>query len=212
MFIYSSLFYLFASLLVISSFAVVTVKHSVHAVFFLIFSFLNVSGLFVLLGAEFLAMTLVIVYVGAVAIFFLFIVMMIDSTDSADKVYIRRHRLFLSLLGLSFFIELVLIICSSLAINHGGIVASGIPMIMDGIKSNTHQIGLILYTDYGYLFQICGLILFSAIISSIVLTHRKSDKSNKRQNVRDQMLRNKNNSIILSNPKLRGGVDVVIDK
>ena len=209
MIIYDLLFYIFAFLLVSSSIAVISVKNSVHAVFFLIFSFLNVAGLFVLLGAEFLAMTLIIVYVGAVAILFLFVVMMLDVEVSDIKQYALKHRKLLLLVSTAFAVELIAIVYSSISSGNSTILSATVPMVMDGVKSNTQQIGLILYTDYGYLFQICGLILFTAIISTITLTHRQGNKLKKIQDVQKQISRNRKNSIVLVNPKTGAGVDVI---
>lgn len=207
MIIYDLLFYVFSMLLIASAFAVISVKNPVHAVFFLIFAFFNVAGLFVLLGAEFLAMSLVIIYVGAVAILFLFVVMMLNVGILDIKQYAVKNRKLLILLSVFLAVELIFIMYSSIAVESTTLLPKD-PLIIDGTQSNTHQIGLLLYTDYGYLFQICGFILFTAIISAIMLTHRNS-RSKKSQDVEEQLSRNKNNSITLVNVKSNSGVNVI---
>jgi len=208
MLIYNLLFYVFSSLLVGASLAVVLSRNPVHSVFFLIFAFFNVAALFVLLGAEFLAMSLVIVYVGAVAILFLFLVMMLDiDLASINKITTYSKLLFLVLAGL-FFIELSLILYYSLFRENVVVSGSAAPFVMDGVQTDTEQLGLLLYTDYGYLFQICGLILFAAVVSAIVLTHREKIRFKKVQNSALQLARTKHDSVKLVKVKTGGGVDV----
>lgn len=205
MIIYDLLFYIFAFLLVSSAIAVVSVKNSVHSVFYLIFAFFNVAGLFVLLGAEFLAMALVIVYVGAVAILFLFVVMMLNVGVNNIKAYTLKHRLFLIFVAIGFLAELILIIYISVALNNDPLPPI-VPITFDGVKTNTHQIGLVLYTNYAYLFQICGFILFAAVIAAITLTLRPT-RVGKTQDKQKQLSRNKGNSITLVNSKTGAGTD-----
>jgi len=205
MIVYDLLFYVFAFLLVSSAIAVISVKNSVHSVFYLIFAFFNVAGLFVLLGAEFLAMALIIVYVGAVAILFLFVVMMLNVGVNNIKVYALKHRLILMLVAIGLLAELILIIYTSVSLNSDTLSAV-VPITIDGVKTNTHQIGLVLYTNYAYLFQVCGFILFTAIIAAITLTHRPP-RVGKTQDKQKQLSRNKDNSITLVNSKIGAGTD-----
>jgi NADH-quinone oxidoreductase subunit J len=181
-------FYLFAVLAVAAGTMVVLAKNPVHAVLFLILTFFNAAGLFVLLGAEFLAMLLVVVYVGAVAVLFLFVVMMLDVDFAALKAGFIRNARVGALVGGIVLAELV-----ALFTYHGlsgapvASAASPIPAAASGV-TNTEALGLILYTKYVYFFQAAGLILLVAMIGAIVLTlrHRMNIK---RQSVPDQVAR-----------------------
>ena len=162
-------FYLFSAVMIASALMVIAARNPVHSVLFLILTFFNAAALFVILGAEFLAMILVIVYVGAVAVLFLFVVMMLDI----DFVELKRGALqYLpvgGLIGLTLAIELVLVgSVWAFAPDAGHAVAHAAPAGM----SNTQALGHILYTDYIYYFQTAGLILLVAMIGAIVLTLR----------------------------------------
>ncbi len=176
-------FYLFAAVTLISAFMVITAKSPVHSVLFLILAFFNAAGLFVLLGAEFVAMILVIVYVGAVAVLFMFVVMMLDMGFES----LRKGAMQFVPVGL--VIGAVLLI--ELAIVYSAWQFS--PMAPSNIASpesdleNTKALGMILYTDYVYAFQISGLVLLVAMIGAIVLTHRT------RPGVRRQKIAAQNN-------------------
>jgi NADH-quinone oxidoreductase subunit J len=180
-------FYLFATVTIAAAFMVITVRNPVHSVLFLILTFFNAAGLFVLLGAEFLAMILVIVYVGAVAVLFLFVVMMLDI----DFVELRQG--FLNYLpmgaavGFILALELVLVLGANsvLAVPEGMAAAPAPPMAE---VTNTEALGRILYTDYVYLFQAAGLVLLVAMIGAIVLTLRTREGV-RRQNISDQVAR-----------------------
>src|SRR5580693_802453 len=161
-------FYVFATVMTLAALAVVTARNPVHSVLFLILAFFNAAALFVLLGAEFLAMILVVVYVGAVAVLFLFVVMMLDI----DFVALRRG--FMEYLPLGALIGLVLM--SELLVVLGGwVVGSGVPgaRVIPAGLSNTRALGQILYTDYIFYFETAGLILLVAMIGAIVLTLRR---------------------------------------
>jgi NADH-quinone oxidoreductase subunit J len=179
-------FYLFAGVAVASAFMVIASRNPVHSVLFLILTFVNASGLFILIGAEYLAMLLVVVYVGAVAVLFLFVVMMLD----VDFVELRQGFLqYLpvgALVGLVFLAELVLVL-GTWTFGEGvtGAVASAGPGV-----SNAVQIGRVLYTDYVFFFQAAGLILLVAMIGAIVLTLRHKENV-KRQSVPVQNARTK---------------------
>ncbi|MES1157156.1 MAG: NADH-quinone oxidoreductase subunit J [Alphaproteobacteria bacterium] len=162
-------FYVLAAIAIGSAFAVITVRNPVHAVLFLILTFFNAAGLFVLLGAEFLAMLLVVVYVGAVAVLFLFVVMMLD----VDFVELRQGFLRYApagfIVGALLFGELVLV--GSASNMAGGAPLALAPSAPSSV-TNAEAIGRVLYTDYLLLFQLSGLILFVAMIGAIVLTLR----------------------------------------
>lgn len=187
MIIQAMAFYLFATVTVASAVMVISVRNPVHSVLFLILTFFNAAGLFVLLGAEFLAMILVIVYVGAVAVLFLFVVMMLDI----DFVELRQGFLnYLPVGGAIGFIlalELILVLGASSVIQvPEGMAASPAPPL--GEVTNTEALGRILYTDYVYLFQTAGLVLLVAMIGAIVLTLRAREGV-RRQNISDQVAR-----------------------
>ena len=183
MVLYSLTFYLFSSVAVLSALMVISAKNPVHSVLFLILSFVNASGLFVLLGAEFLAMILVVVYVGAVAVLFLFVVMMLDINFVKLREGFLQYLPFGALLGIVLVIELGILFLTDRSSN---IYNNQTPLqpIVNEVE-NTKMIGQILYTEYFYLFQICGIILLFAMIGSITLTLR--DKGGvKRQNIDSQ--------------------------
>ncbi len=178
-------FYLFAAVLVVSAVMVITAKNPVHSVLFLVLAFFNTSGLFVLLGAEYIAMLLVVVYAGAVAVLFLFVVMMLDIN------FVELRQGFLQYMPLGATIGIVLL--AELAVVFGGwhfapeaakSLAAPTPAIDQ--MTNTHAIGAILYTDYIYLFQAAGLILLVGMIGAIVLTHRRRPGV-RRQVIADQI-------------------------
>ena len=178
MIVYGLFFYVFAALLVIASLVVVSVRNPVHSVLWLIFAFFNTAGLFILIGAEFLAMTLVIVYVGAVAVLFLFVVMMLNINFVKLKEGFQKQTPMYILIALVLFLDLFLVITKSSDITPK--LALSLPLSQFGDLSNSHAIGSVLYTRFMPVFLISGLILLVAMISAIILTFRK------RENVRRQ--------------------------
>ncbi len=184
-------FYMFALIAIAAGAMVVTAKNPVHSVLFLILAFFNSAGLFVLMGAEFLAMILVVVYVGAVAVLFMFVVMMLDIN------FVELRQGFLKYLPLGAMTALVLVV-ELIAVVGGWhfapeaakAIAAPIPEKL----TNTHAIGAILYTDYIYLFQAAGIVLLVAMIGAIVLTHRKRPGVRK-QRIADQLARSPEDSI-----------------
>lgn len=205
--IYSLVFIAFSLLIIASSIAVISTRNPVHSVLFLIFAFFNASGLMILLGAEFVAMVFLIIYIGAVAIFFLFIVMTLDLNDVSIKDYIVEKKKWFVFIGGVFFLNILITLYYSFSIRPFVVEAKN-QIIIDGIKTNTQQLGEVLYTEYGYLFQICGLILFSAIIGSVFLIHSINKSKNlKRQSVTAQCSRNKKNSLKIAYMKTGRGVD-----
>jgi NADH-quinone oxidoreductase subunit J len=178
-------FYLFAGILVASAFMVIASKNPVHSVLFLILAFVNAAGLFVMMGAEFLAMILVVVYVGAVAVLFLFVVMMLDVDFAELKQGVLQYLPIGMLIGGIFLAELLLVV-GAWAIGPG--VPKAIVAPIPGGVSNTEAIGLVLYTRYVYFFEVSGMILLVAMIGAIVLTLRHKERV-KRQNIAVQNAR-----------------------
>jgi NADH-quinone oxidoreductase subunit J len=188
-------FYLFASICVASAVMVIASKNPVHSVLFLILAFVNAAGLFVLLGAEFLAMILVIVYVGAVAVLFLFVVMMLDVDFTALRQGFLDYLPIGAVIGIVFFIELVMMLVLGsgvLGTGAGKAIAEPIPPLTE--VTNTEALGLVLYTRYVYYFEAAGLVLLVAMIGAIVLTLRHKPNV-KRQNIADQVARTKATAI-----------------
>ncbi|MDF2965825.1 MAG: NADH-ubiquinone oxidoreductase chain [Rickettsiaceae bacterium] len=201
----SLFFYIFAFVAIFSSLMVVTVKNSVHSVLWLIFTFFNAAGLFLLVGAEFLAMLLVVVYVGAVAVLFLFVIMMLDiNLNKVREGFFKRLPLGIFISGV-FLFDLITIIYTSL--NQIKTIPRSDYMTPESLITNTHAIGNILYTDFVLQFQLAGLILFAAMIGCIVLTLRDSKRS-KKQDATTQQIRNKESSVTLVKVGRGEGVDV----
>ena len=179
-------FYLFASVTCLAGLMVITSRNPVHSVLFLILAFFNAAGLFILLGAEFLAMLLVVVYVGAVAVLFLFVVMMLDINFTELREGFQRYMpLGLGVGGL-LLTEILFVLFNRENMPDGSVSASDI--------SNTRALGRVLYTDYIYLFQLAGLILLVAMIGAITLTLRKRENV-RRQSINKQIDRKRENTI-----------------
>src|SRR5689334_20215674 len=190
-------FYFFAAILIASAVMVIAARNPVHSVLFLILAFFNAAGLFVLLGAEFLAMILVVVYVGAVAVLFLFVVMMLDIDFAELKRGALQYLPFGVLIGLVLVAELVMAgsvwVLKPAARNA---LASATP---PGV-TNTAALGHILYTDYVYYFQIAGLVLLVAMIGAIVLTLR-TRAGVRKQSVRQQVRRYASDTLVVVDVK-----------
>ena len=180
-------FYLFAFVAVASAFMVISARNPVHSVLFLILTFFNAAGLFLLAGAEFLAMILLIVYVGAVMVLFLFVVMMLDVDFGELKSGALHYAPVGALVGLILAAELIVVLAGyAFAPELATTVAQPIPDLAE--RSNTAALGDIIYTDYIYYFQIAGLILLVAMIGAIVLTLRHKPNV-KRQSIPEQVAR-----------------------
>jgi NADH-quinone oxidoreductase subunit J len=196
-------FYLFAAVTVASAFMVIASRNPVHSVLFLILAFFNAAGLFLLLGAEFLAMILVVVYVGAVAVLFLFVVMMLD----VDFVELRQGFLqYLpigALIGLVLLVELVMVLATWVVAPEPGGAVAAIPVLTE--RSNTAALGLLLYTRYIYFFQAAGMVLLVAMIGAIVLTLRHKEGV-KRQSIVAQNARTKATAIEVRKVAPRKGI------
>lgn len=182
MVIQTLLFYMFAGVMLLSAIMVVSSRNSVHSVLFLILAFFNSAGLFILLHAEFIAMLMVIVYVGAVAVLFLFVVMMLDIKVAEAKGMLKAYIPIGLLVVVCLLFEILMVGGSWQAITYA---------VSDGINpavNNTESLGLLLYTKYAYLFQASGVTLLVAMIGAIVLTLRKKDGV-KRQKISEQVYR-----------------------
>jgi NADH-quinone oxidoreductase subunit J len=186
-------FYLFAGICIASAFMVIAAKNPVHSVLFLILAFVNAAGLFVLMGAEFLAMILVVVYVGAVAVLFLFVVMMLDVDFAELRQGFLQYLPIGGVVGIIFVIELVMVVSVwAIVPNVSQVIASPIPPIAS--TPNTEALGHVLYTRYVYFFQAAGVVLLVAMIGAIVLTLRHKPNV-KRQNIANQVARRKATAI-----------------
>jgi NADH-quinone oxidoreductase subunit J len=193
MIVYALFFYLFASVCIASAVMVVASKNPVHSVLFLILAFVNASGLFMLMGAEFLAMILVVVYVGAVAVLFLFVVMMLDVDFAELRTGFLQYLPIGALVGIVFLAELLLVVgVWVVAPAVADAIAAPIPPFYS--VTNTEALGQVLYTRYVYFFQAAGLILLVAMIGAIVLTLRHKPNI-KRQNISQQVARTREDAI-----------------
>jgi NADH-quinone oxidoreductase subunit J len=180
-------FYLFAGMLIASAVMVIAARNPVHSVLFLILAFVNAAGLFILLSAEFLAMILVVVYVGAVAVLFLFVIMMLDVDFAELRQGFLNYLPFGMVIGGIFLAELLLV-AGGWVINPNIATSLGSPIPAN--ISNTEALGLVLYTKYIHYFQIAGLVLLVAMIGAIVLTLRHKVNV-KRQDISVQNARTK---------------------
>jgi NADH-quinone oxidoreductase subunit J len=178
-------FYLFSAVAIASAVMVISARNPVHAVLFLILTFFNAAGLFMLAGAEFLALLLIVVYVGAVAVLFLFVVMMLDVDFTTLKQGFAQYAPIGLVVGVVLLLELLLV-AGSFVISPD--VASGSALPIDASVDNMRAIGLVLYTRYVFLFQGAGAVLLVAMIGAIVLTLRHKPNV-KRQNPVDQVAR-----------------------
>jgi NADH-quinone oxidoreductase subunit J len=197
-------FYVFAVILLASAAMVVSSRNPVHSVLFLILSFFNAAALFLIAGAEFLAMILMIVYVGAVAVLFLFVVMMLDIDFAELRSGFQRYLPVGATVGAVLFIELVVVLGGwKFAPDVATLRLSPVPANV----SNTAALGRLLYTDYVFLFQAAGLLLLVAMIGAIVLTHRTRGGV-RRQNVRRQNMRRPQDATRMTNPPVGQGVEL----
>jgi len=187
------LFYLFAAAAVGSGVMVVAARNPVHSVLFLILAYFNTAGLFILIGAEFLAMILVIVYVGAVAVLFLFVVMMLDIDFLQLREGFVRYLPIGALVGLILLAELILV-SVSWAVTPAGTVVGAVTPAGGVAINNTRALGDILYTRYLFAFQAAGLILLVAMIGAIVLTLRQRADV-RRQSIAAQLARTRAQSV-----------------
>ena len=201
-------FYTFSLIAVISAIMVIASKNMVHSVFFLILDFITISCLFIMIGAEFLGMIMLIVYVGAVAVLFLFVVMMLNVAQQKNEWFESTsgysHMPIGLIIGLVIFFELIIILGGW---KYKPDIASITSINIDQNVTNTHAIGNILYTDYIHLFQLSGMILLVAMIGAIVLTFKKRSGI-KRQSYIKQISRDKNAGVSLVDVQSNQGVKI----
>mgnify|MGYP001190065356 CR=1 FL=1 len=205
---HSLFFYTFSSIAIISAIMVTVSKNTVHSVFFLILDFISISCLFIMIGAEFLGMIMLIVYVGAVAVLFLFVVMMLNVTQQKNQWFSSednsRHIPIGLIISTIIFFELIIVI--------GGwkfkpnLVTSDL-LTIDSNLTNTHSIGFVLYTDYIHVFQLSGMVLLVAMIGAIVLTFRQRTGV-KKQSYFNQISREKTDGVELVDVPKSKGVNV----
>ena len=205
---HSIFFNTFSFIAVFSSIMVITSKNTVHSVFFLILDFISVSCLFIMIGAEFLGMMMLIVYVGAVAVLFLFVVMMLNVAQQKNEWFISTENsthipvgLFV---GLIIFFELIIVV--------GGWkfkpdLLTSMSLSINQDSTNTHSIGSVIYTDYIHIFQLSGMILLVAMIGAIILTFRQRSGL-KRQSYFSQISREKSDGVQLIDVEINKGVNV----
>jgi len=186
-------FYLFSAVAVAAGVMVISSRNPVHSVLFLILAFFNAAGLFVLMGAEFLAMILVIVYVGAIAVLFLFVVMMLDINFVEMRQGFLQYLPIGALIGIILLAELVMIGGAWVVTPEAASVAA-VPAPDPETVTNTEALGQVLYTKYAYLFQLSGLVLLVAMIGAIVLTLRQREGV-KRQSIATQVSRTREQAI-----------------
>ena len=187
-------FYFFSIITVGSALMVIASKNTVHAVFFLILDFISVGCLFIMIGAEFLGMIMLIVYVGAVAVLFLFVVMMLNVAEQKQSWFrgIKSTHIPVGLIvGIIILLEILVVVGGW---KYKANFISTDSIIIDSNFSNTHQLGSVLYTDYIYLFQIAGIILLLSMIGAIVLTYRKREGV-KKQSYINQISRERKTSV-----------------
>jgi NADH-quinone oxidoreductase subunit J len=200
--IISIAFYVFAILLLASAATVVTVRNPVHSVLFLIVAFFNAAGLFLIAGAEFLALILVVVYVGAVAVLFLFVVMMLDIDFAELRGGFQKYLPIGAAIGVVLLAELAFALFGwQVSPESGGLRFAPMPAQM----SNTAALGQLIYTDYVFLFQAAGLILLVAMIGAIVLTLRER-KTSRHQSIRVQTGRTVRETLELVDVAIGAGV------
>ncbi len=197
-------FYLFAFVAIASAFMVIAAKNPVHSVLFLILTFFNAAGLFLLTGAEFLAMILLVVYVGAVAVLFLFVVMMLDIDFAELRAGVMQHAPIGALVGVILAAELIVVVGGSV-ISPEIAQSPAVPIPPVTARTNTAALGDVLYTNYVFFFQIAGLVLLVAMIGAIVLTMRHRAHI-KRQDISRQVARDATTAVTTVNVKPGQGI------
>ena len=198
-------FYFFSVIAIFSAIMVITSRSTIHSVFFLILDFISVGCLFIMVGAEFLGMILLIVYVGAVAVLFLFVVMMLNVAEQKQKWFVGKKSTHIPsgiIVSVLIFLELLVIISGW---KYKEDVISSSSLIINQEITNTHQIGNVLYTDYVLYFQLAGIILLLSMIGAILLTFRQR-QGVKKQSYFNQISRNPSSSIELRDVESNKGV------
>ena len=205
---HATFFYFFSIIAIFSAIMVVTSKNTVYSVFYLILDFISISCLFIMIGAEFLGMIMLIVYVGAVAVLFLFVVMMLNVSGVKHEQFKRKfsfsHISFRSLIILIIFLELIIVVGGW---KYKPNIVEVSSIIIDKDFTNTHAIGNVIYTDYIHLFQLAGLILLVSMIGAIVLTYRKREGI-KKQSYFKQISREKKEAVTLVEVESNKGINL----
>ena len=205
---HSIFFYIFSVIAIISAIMVTVSKNTVHSVFFLILDFISISCLFIMIGAEFLGMIMLIVYVGAVAVLFLFVVMMLNVAQQKNQWFVSKdnsgHIPVGLIISTVIFFELIIVI--------GGwkykpdLLTPSNALLSENM-TNTHSLGMILYTDYIYVFQVSGMILLVAMIGAIVLTFRQREGVKKQSYIK-QISRERSEGVEVLDVKFKKGVKI----
>ena len=199
-------FYIFSLIAIVSAIMVTVSKNTVHSVFFLILDFISISCLFIMIGAEFLGMIMLIVYVGAVAVLFLFVVMMLNVAQQKNQWFSAKesskHIPVGLIISVIIFFELIIVIGGW---KYKPDLVSAMSLTLDKEISNTHAIGYVLYTDYIHIFQLSGMILLVAMVGAIVLTFRQRSGV-KRQSYFSQISRERSDSVELMDVPSNQGV------
>jgi len=205
---HSIFFYIFSLIAIISAIMVTVSKNTVHSVFFLILDFISISCLFIMIGAEFLGMIMLIVYVGAVAVLFLFVVMMLNVAQQKNQWFSAsensQHVPIGLIVSLIIFFELIIVIGGW---KYKPDLVSAMALNIDKNISNTHSIGYVLYTDYIHIFQLSGMVLLVAMIGAIVLTFRQRSGV-KRQSYFKQISRERTDGVETINVESKKGVKI----
>jgi len=205
---HSIFFYIFSLIAIISAIMVTVSKNTVHSVFFLILDFISISCLFIMIGAEFLGMIMLIVYVGAVAVLFLFVVMMLNVAQQKNQWFSAsensQHVPIGLIVSLIIFFELIIVIGGW---KYKPDLVSAMSLNIDKNISNTHSIGYVLYTDYIHIFQLSGMVLLVAMIGAIVLTFRQRSGV-KRQSYFKQISRERTDGVETINVQSNKGVKI----
>ena len=203
---HSIFFYTFSIIAIISAIMVTVSKNTVHSVFFLILDFISISCLFIMIGAEFLGMIMLIVYVGAVAVLFLFVVMMLNVAQQKNQWFSAResskHIPVGLIISVIIFFELIIVIGGW---KYKPDLVPAMSLAIDKETSNTHAIGNILYTDYIHIFQLSGMVLLVAMIGAIVLTFRQRSGV-KRQSYFSQISRERSDGVEMIDVESKKGV------
>ncbi len=200
-------FYFFSILAIFSALMVIASRNTVNSVFFLILDFISVGCLFIMVGAEFIGMILLIVYVGAVAVLFLFVVMMLNVAQQKQSWFIGKKATHIPsglLVGLLIFLELLVVVGGW---KYKDDLMSSSSLIINQEISNTHQIGNVMYTDYVLYFQLSGIILLLSMIGAIILTFRKRENVKKQSYIK-QISRERSSSVLLEDVEFNKGVKI----
>ena len=200
-------FYIFSLIAIVSAIMVTVSKNTVNSVFFLILDFISISCLFIMIGAEFLGMIMLIVYVGAVAVLFLFVVMMLNVAQQKQSWFIGKKSTHIPsglIVSVLIFLELLVVVGGW---KYKENIMSSSNLVIDKSVTNTHSIGSVMYTDYILYFQLSGIILLLSMVGAIILTYRKRENV-KSQSYLKQISRDKSSAIVLKDVKFNQGVKI----